>query len=106
MFHPNVGGLDRILRVTLGAVSFVAGFLLLSGKSSLGVTLAVVGLIALVTGIVRCCALYKPFHISTAPERERWTTQMCCGELISTAPRKRSGGESPTSTEREVVKVG
>jgi len=66
MFRHNVGGLDRALRVTLGGILFLGGLLLLTGKAGLGVTLAVVGFLALLTGIVRFCVLYIPFGISTA----------------------------------------
>jgi hypothetical protein len=77
MFRRNVGGSDRVLRVTLGAILFFAGLFVLTGKSRLGVTLAVVGLLALLTGIVRFCVLYIPFGISTARSGEPRMTQMC-----------------------------
>jgi hypothetical protein len=66
MLRPNVGGVDRVLRVTLGAILFLGGVLLLIGTTRLGVILVVVGGLALLTGIVRFCALYIPFGISTA----------------------------------------
>jgi hypothetical protein len=66
MFCHNVGGLDRVLRLTLGGILFLGGLVLLTGRTRLGVTLAVVGFLALLTGIVRFCALYIPFGISTA----------------------------------------
>ena len=77
MFRRNVGGVDRVLRVTLGAVLFLSGLALLTGRARLGVTLAVVGLLALVTGIVRFCALYIPFGISTAKADGSRMGQMC-----------------------------
>ncbi|MBZ5722725.1 MAG: DUF2892 domain-containing protein [Acidobacteriia bacterium] len=77
MFRRNVGGVDRVLRVTLGTILFVAGLFLLTGKISLGVTLVVVGLLALLTGIIRFCALYIPFGISTARSGEQRMMQMC-----------------------------
>ena len=77
MVRHNVGGIDRVLRVTLGLVLFLAGLFLLTGKSALGVTLAVVGLLALLTGLVRFCALYLPFGISTAGSGEPQMKPMC-----------------------------
>jgi hypothetical protein len=81
MIYPNVGGIDRVLRVSLGPVLIIAGVLLLTGKSSLGVILAVVGVLALVTGIVRFCVLYVPFGVSTARLREKTASlgKACCG---------------------------
>jgi hypothetical protein len=70
MIHQNVGGIDRVLRLALGGIFFLGGLILLTGRTTLGVALAVVGSLALLTGIVRFCALYIPFGISTArPER-------------------------------------
>ena len=66
MLRRNVGGLDRFLRVTIGAILFVAGLVLLTGQAGLGVTLAVVGVLGLATGIAGFCALYIPFGASTA----------------------------------------
>jgi hypothetical protein len=65
MIH-NVGGMDRILRLILGGTLLLAGLALLSGATTLGVTLTAVGLLVLLTGMVRFCVLYLPFGISTA----------------------------------------
>lgn len=70
MLRRNVGGIDRVLRVTFGAVLFFGGLLLQSGRTTVGVAIAVVGLLGLLTGIIRFCVLYIPFGISTArPEQ-------------------------------------
>jgi hypothetical protein len=70
MFRQNVGGIGRVLRVTLGTVLLLTGLLLLAKKNGIGAIIAVVGLIALATGIVRFWGLYIPFGYSTArPER-------------------------------------
>ena len=66
MLRRNVGGIDRVLRVTLGGILFLGGLVLLIGATRLGVILVVVGVLALLTGIVRFCVLYIPFGISTA----------------------------------------
>lgn len=77
MFRRNVGGTDRALRVTLGAILFLAGLLLLIGATKLGIVLVVVGTLALLTGIVRFCVLYIPFGISTAPSVRQPLIQAC-----------------------------
>jgi hypothetical protein len=81
MFRRNVGGIDRVLRVTLGPILFVAGLLLLTGASRVGVVVAVVGLLALLTGIFRFCVLYIAFGISTAPSVRPPMKQPCDCEL-------------------------
>jgi len=77
MIRHNVGGLDRVLRVALGAILFLGGLILLTGRAKLGVTLAVVGLLALLTGIVRFCVLYIPFGISTVRPPAEPLSQVC-----------------------------
>jgi hypothetical protein len=77
MFRQNVGGLDRVLRLTLGGILLFAGLVLLTGMAKLGVTLVVVGLLALVSGIVRFCGLYIPFGISTARPEGPPFKQVC-----------------------------
>jgi len=102
MFRRNVGGMDRILRVTLGAILFLAGLFLLAGKSSLGVTLAVVGLLALLTGIIRFCVLYIPFGISTARSGERPMAQRCdCAAWMKETQSKPNAAGQTASSEEE-----
>jgi hypothetical protein len=58
---PNIGNIDRTVRI-------VAGFAILSLFFVLPVSLrwwAVVGLLPLVTGLVRWCPAYVPFRITT-----------------------------------------
>jgi hypothetical protein len=105
MFSRNVGGIDRVWRVTLGTVLFLAGLLLLSEKSSLGVTVAVVGVIAMVTGIVRFCVLYIPFGISTARLKEQRMDQMCCGMSMNEIQGKGSADKPSAAPEKEVGEV-
>lgn len=54
----NVGGTDRIIRIILGVVIILAGFYF---KSWWGV----VGILLIVTGLVRFCPAYIPFGFST-----------------------------------------
>ena len=77
MFRHNVGGVDRVLRLTLGGILFLGGLFLLSSTIRLGLTLAVIGLLALLTGIFRFCALYIPLDISTRHPEEQPRTQVC-----------------------------
>src|SRR5271157_3027460 len=77
MFRRNVGGIDRVLRLTLGGILFLGGLLLLTSAIRLGVILAVIGLLALLTGILGFCALYIPFSISTRRTGEHPLKQAC-----------------------------
>lgn len=54
----NVGGLDRTLRIIVGAVLVVIGAVFLSWWG-------VLGLVLLFTGLLNWCPLYLPFGIST-----------------------------------------
>lgn len=60
MRHHNVGGLDRGIRLGLGAVLLPAG---LYFHSTL---LLILGAIGLVSGAAGYCPLYLPFGICTA----------------------------------------
>ncbi|HEU5316059.1 MAG TPA: DUF2892 domain-containing protein [Chloroflexota bacterium] len=63
----NVGGLDRALRLVGGLVLLPAGLLLGGAASSgLGLAVAAVGLIGLVTGATGYCPTYWLFGFSTA----------------------------------------
>ncbi len=55
---PNVGGIDRAVRIGAGLAAIAAG---LYFKSWWGA----VGLVPLVTGLVRWCPLYCPLKLST-----------------------------------------
>lgn len=59
----NIGGLDRILRIVLGLV--LIG-LTLSGHIGVWGWL---GVLPLVTGLVRICPAYLPFGLSTCKRR-------------------------------------
>jgi len=54
----NVGGTDRIIRIILGVVIILAGVYF---KSWWGV----VGIVPIVTGLIRFCPAYIPFGFST-----------------------------------------
>jgi hypothetical protein len=70
-FKANVGGLDRAVRLAVGAVLLVVGawFEVTTG-GGLGALISLVGLFVLVSGLIRFCILYVPFGISTARRRD------------------------------------
>jgi hypothetical protein len=72
MFKRNVGVLDRSVRVTVGIVLLPVGLFLLGALQSsvLGLVVAGVGGIALITGFTGFCPLYIPFGINTL-EKEK-----------------------------------
>ncbi len=54
----NVGKADRLLRIIIGLVILVLGYIYSSWWG-------LVGLIPLLTGLFRCCPTYLPFKINT-----------------------------------------
>ena len=63
MFN-NVGTTDRLLRLIAAAVLLYLGLFTYAG-SALGIGLAVVGGVALLTGLIGSCALYGLLGINT-----------------------------------------
>ena len=102
MFRYNVGGIDRVLRLTFGGILFLAGLFLLTSKIRPGVILAVVGLFALLTGLVRFCALYIPFGISTAKPERPPLNQVCdCAAWLKTMQDNRTAVAPPAPPKEE-----
>lgn len=64
MFVRNVGTIDRVLRIVIGA-ALILGFFL-NAESSWRV-LYLIGIVPLVTGIFQTCPAYRLFGISTCP---------------------------------------
>ncbi|MGX9350635.1 YgaP family membrane protein [Shimia sp. W99] len=60
MFTKNVGSVDRILRIVIGAL------LVLGALMGYGVWMWI-GVIPLVTGFMSSCPLYSIFGMSTCP---------------------------------------
>lgn len=61
---PNVGGIDRILRIALGLVligATLAGLLPAWGW---------IGVVPLATGLIRWCPAYLPFGLKTCKPRQ------------------------------------
>ncbi len=67
MFPKNEGPADRAILVVAGIVLLPLGLFLLEGvqDSIVGLVVAAVGLLALVTGATGRCVLYIPFGITT-----------------------------------------
>jgi hypothetical protein len=61
----NVGGFDRTLRIVIGIV-LIALFFVLQGPVRY---LAVLGLVALGTGLLSFCPLYSVLGINTCPKK-------------------------------------
>lgn len=64
MFTKNIGGIDRILRIVVGAALLI-GFFLNSG-AAYG-WLYLIGIVPLATGLLKTCPLYSIFGLSTCP---------------------------------------
>ncbi len=60
----NESSVDRIIRVVIAAVAFVAAFAVGLGSVG-GIILALVGAVMLVTAAVGFCPLYRVFGMST-----------------------------------------
>jgi hypothetical protein len=63
--NANVGGIDRTLRIVVGIV-LIALFFVLEGPARY---LAILGLVALGTGLLSFCPLYSVLGISTCPKK-------------------------------------
>ena len=61
MDHKNVGDFDRIIRIVIAVVLFSLFFFLPGNFKWFGL----LGLLPLITAIVRVCPLYMLLHIST-----------------------------------------
>jgi uncharacterized membrane protein HdeD (DUF308 family) len=61
---PNEGTTDRLIRLILGVVLIIIGWLVL-GNNTLGIILDVVGVLLLITGITGFCTVYKILGMNT-----------------------------------------
>lgn len=59
----NVGNTDRTIRVILGILLLVLAMFVLTG--TLQIVAMIAGVLALVTGLVRVCLLYKLIGVNT-----------------------------------------
>ncbi|MCB2094801.1 MAG: DUF2892 domain-containing protein [Rhodobacteraceae bacterium] len=65
MFKANVGKIDRIVRILAG-LALLAVFFLFPGHGYRWI-LALLGVLALATGLMSTCPAYRLFGISTCP---------------------------------------
>ncbi len=77
MFKRNEGILDRIVRVILGLVLLPVGLFTLWGIHAIvvGIIMAGIGTIALVTGISGVCPSYYLFGFSTLEKEREFLTK-------------------------------
>lgn len=61
MFRTNVGGIDRLLRIILGLVLIALVFV--GPQTPLGW----IGVVPLLTGLLRTCPLYSLLGVNTCP---------------------------------------
>lgn len=68
----NEGGIDRVIRVLVGIVLLAVAFLKLGvmDGSVWGIVAAVVGAVALVTGLAGFCPAYVLLGLKTCPLKE------------------------------------
>ncbi len=66
MFAKNVGGIDKILRIVVGALLVLAYFLT-DGPYS---WLYLLGIIPLVTGLLGTCPVYSLIGVNTCPMKK------------------------------------
>ena len=67
---PNMGNIDRIIRVLLAAVF---AFLYFSGTvtGTLGLVLVILGAVFVLTSLVSFCPLYKLVSLNTCPVKKQ-----------------------------------
>jgi hypothetical protein len=68
VMKPNVGVVDRGIRLVLAAVLLYLG-LAIYGGSTLGIGLVAVGVVLLMTGLLGFCGLYQLLGIQTCPTK-------------------------------------
>jgi hypothetical protein len=65
MFKTNVGGIDRVLRIVVGA-GLLAWFFLDRGEGAWHYA-KLIGIVSLLTGIFATCPAYSIIGVSTCP---------------------------------------
>ncbi len=60
----NIGKIDRIIRIVIGVALLLLAFQLQN------ILLGIVGLIVLVTGVIKFCLLYKLLGINTGCQKD------------------------------------
>jgi hypothetical protein len=65
MLKKNIGGIDRILRVVIGAALLIAYFVMENASPFL-----LIGIVPLATGLMSSCPAYSLFGMSTCPMKK------------------------------------
>jgi hypothetical protein len=97
MFKRNEGVIDRIVRVALGTVLLPAGLLLLGGLqgSVLGLVIAGLGGLGLITGSTGVCPLYIPFGINTLEKEKELIAR--CMSMMAGIRQESAGSVHPSA---------
>lgn len=61
---PNEGTTDRMIRLVLGVVLIIIGWLIL-GNNTLGIIMDIIGVVLIITGITGFCGIYKVLGVNT-----------------------------------------
>jgi hypothetical protein len=69
LLRPNVGGIDRTVRLLLGMILLATGLLLRIQGHHLALIVIIIGIVMLAGSIIRFCPLYVVFGISTADRK-------------------------------------
>jgi hypothetical protein len=103
MFKRNEGTIDRILRVGLAMALVPVGLFLLGGLQGnlLGLLVAGLSLLPLITGLTGFCPLYVPFGISTL-EKEKELMALCAAMAASCMPGHIRPGQTPGSDPQSI----
>jgi len=67
MLAKNVGGIDRILRIVVGAALLLGFILNMDGTYS---WLYLIGIVPLATGLMSSCPLYSLVGLNTCPMKK------------------------------------
>ena len=70
IFRRNVGGIDRVVRVAVGAILFAIGLVGFSRSNTHALEFSLLGLFIMAMAGIGFCPLYLPFGISTAKGRQ------------------------------------
>jgi len=101
MFKRNEGILDRIVRVTLGTVLLPSGLFLLGGLqgNALGLVIASLGALGLVTGLTGFCILYVPFGINTREKEKEFVSRSMsrCMSMMASFRQGTASSRNPTA---------
>ncbi|MGA0542707.1 YgaP family membrane protein [Neotabrizicola sp. VNH66] len=68
MFTTNVGGIDRILRIVIGA-ALIVWFFVDQGTTGFWHWAKLIGIVPLLTGLFSTCPLYSVLGLNTCPVR-------------------------------------